>query len=113
VHEKLGVPISTSEAFAKLKTSEDGVLKVLAEDYCVNPGLYMAREDLKERLADVVDEKLDTILKDLESKGLLKLYLDSHGTIALVKATYAGLRKAEPLEKYKWYPDWLNKGFIF
>jgi alkylation response protein AidB-like acyl-CoA dehydrogenase len=113
IHEKLGVPISTSEALAKLKTSEDGILKVLAEDYRVNPGLYMAREDLKERLADTMDEKLDEILKDLESKGLLKLYLDSHGTIALVKATYAGLRKAEPLEKYKWYPDWLNKGFIF
>jgi alkylation response protein AidB-like acyl-CoA dehydrogenase len=113
VHEKLGVPVSTSEALEKLNTSADGVLKVLAEDYCVNPGLYMAREDLNKRLADATDEKLDTILKDLESKGLLKLYRDNHGTIALVKATYAGLRKAEPLEKYKWYPDWLNKSFIF
>jgi DNA-binding PadR family transcriptional regulator len=73
----------------------------------------MAREDLNKRLADATDEKLDTVLKDLESKGLLKLYRDNHGTIALVKATYAGLRKAEPLEKYKWYPDWLNKNFIF
>lgn len=113
VHEKLGVPISTSETVTKLKTSEDGVLKVLAEDYCVNPGLYMTREDLKERLADAIDEKLDTILKDLEPKGLVKLYRDNHGTIALVKATYGGLRKAEPLEKYKWYPDWLNKDLIF
>jgi alkylation response protein AidB-like acyl-CoA dehydrogenase len=113
LHKKLGVPVSTSEAVTRLKISEDSLLKVLAEDYCVNPGLYMAREDLKERLTEVVDEKLDAILEDLESEGLVKLYRDNHGTIALVKATYAGLRKAEPLEKYKWYPDWLNKGFIF
>jgi len=113
VHEKLRVPISTSEPLTKLKTNEDDILKALAEDYCVNPGLYMTKDDLKERLTDVTDEKLDTILKDLESKGLIKLYRDSHEVIVLVKATYAGLRKAEPLEKYKWYPDWLKKEFIF
>jgi alkylation response protein AidB-like acyl-CoA dehydrogenase len=113
IHEKLGVPISASEPLTKLKTSEDSVLKALAEDYCVNPGLYMTREDLKERLVDAADEKLDALLKELESKGLIKLYRDSRGAIALVKATYAGLRKAEPSEKYKWYPDWLKKEFIF
>jgi hypothetical protein len=113
IHEKLGVPTSVSEPSTKLKTSEDDLLKVLAQDYCVNPGLYMTKEDLKERLAEAVDEKLDMILRSLESKGLVKLYRDNRGTIALLKATYAGLRKAEPLEKYKWYPDWLNKDFIF
>jgi alkylation response protein AidB-like acyl-CoA dehydrogenase len=113
IHEKLRVPISASELLPKLETNEDGILRSLAEDYCVNPGLYMTRQDLKERLADAVDEKLDMILRNLESKGLIKLYCDNRGTIALAKATYAGLRKAEPLEKYKWYPDWLNKEFIF
>jgi uncharacterized membrane protein len=113
IHEKLRVPISTNEPLAKLKASEDDILNALAEDYCVNPGLYMTREDLKERLIGATDEKLDAILKDLESKGLIKLYRDNRGVIALVKATYAGLRKAEPLEKYKWYPDWLKKEFIF
>jgi alkylation response protein AidB-like acyl-CoA dehydrogenase len=113
IHEKLGVPVSTSEPLAKLETSEDGILKALTEDYCVNPGLYMTREDLKERLADVTDEKLDALLKKFESEGLVRLYRDGRGAIALVKATYAGLRKAEPSEKYKWYPDWLKKDFIF
>jgi hypothetical protein len=52
-------------------------------------------------------------LKTLESEGSVKLYRDGRGTIALVKATYDGLRKAGPLEKYKWYPEWLSKEFIF
>jgi len=113
IHEKLGVPITTIEPLPKVDTSEEGILKALAEDYQVNPGLYMTREDLKERLTDATDERLDQVLKSLESKGLAKLYRDTRGNLALAKATYEGLRKAEPLEKYKWYPDWLNKEFIF
>jgi len=113
IHENLGVPISTTEPLPKLEANEDNILKALAEDYMVNPGLYMAREDLKERLKDTADEKLDQFLKNLESKGLVKLHRDSRGTIILAKATYEGLRKAEPLDNYKWYPDWLDKKFTF
>lgn len=113
VHEKLKVPISTAEPLTKLEPTEDNVLKALAEDYMVNPGLYMAREDLRERLDETSDEKLDEILKGLEAKSWTKLHRDSRKTIALVKATYDGLRKAAPLVKYKWYPDWLSKDFIF
>jgi hypothetical protein len=113
VHEKLKVPISTAEPLTKLEPTEDNVLKALAEDYMVNPGLYMTREDLKERLEETSDEKLDEILKGLEAKSWTKLHRDSRKTIALVKATYDGLRKAAPLAKYKWYPDWLSKDFIF
>jgi alkylation response protein AidB-like acyl-CoA dehydrogenase len=113
VHEKLGVPISTVEPLAKLKGSEDNALKALAEDYGVNPGLYMSREDLKERLTDITDEKLDQFLTNLEAKGLAKLYRDGRGTIQLAKATYHGLRRAGPLEQYKWFPGWLNRDFIF
>jgi len=113
IHKKLGVPISTSEQPAKLEPSEDNVLKMLSEDYQVNPGLFMSREDLKERLTNASDEKLDQVLKSLESTGLVKLYRDGRGTIALAKATYEGLRKSGPLEKYKWYPEWLSKEYIF
>jgi alkylation response protein AidB-like acyl-CoA dehydrogenase len=113
VHEKLKVPTSTAKPLPKLEASEDNVLKVLAEDYMVNPGLYMAREDLKERLTDSNDENLDKVLGTLESRKLVKLYKDGRGLIALVKATYEGLRKARPLEKYKWYPEWLSPDFIF
>ncbi len=113
VHEKLRIPISTTEPLKKLKASEDNLLKTLAEDYQVNPGLFMSREDLKERLTEVNDGELDQLLKSLEEKSMIKLYHDGRGTIALVKATYMGLRKAGPLENYKWYPEWLNKEFIF
>jgi hypothetical protein len=113
IHQKLKVPISTVEPLPKLELTEDNVLKALAEDYVVNPGLYMAREDLKERLKETSDEKLDEVLKDLEANGSAKLYRDGRKTIALIKATYDGLRKAGPLEKYKWYPDWLSKDLIF
>lgn len=113
MHEKLGVPVSTAEPLPKVEVSEDNVLRVLAEDYQANPGLFMSREDLKERLTDVDDEKLDQVLKSLEAKQFVKLYRDGRGTIALVKASYAGLRESGPLEKFKWYPDWLDKDFIF
>jgi len=113
LHKKLGVPIATNEPLPKLEAKEHGILKALAEDYMVNPGLYVTREDLKERLVDATDERLDQFLKSLESKGLVKLYRDGRGVIALAKATYDGLRKAEPLDKYKWYPEWLDKEFTF
>jgi hypothetical protein len=113
IHEKLGLPVSADEPLPKLDVTEDNVLKALAEDYKVNPGLFMSSEDLKERLKDTGDEKLHQLLRDLESRGLVKLYRDGRGAISLAKATYAGLRKAGPLEEYKWFPEWLDKESIF
>jgi hypothetical protein len=107
------VPVSTDEPLPKLEASEDNALKALAEDYLVNPGLFMSREDLKERLTDSGDEKLDQLLKGLDAKSLVRLYKDGRGTIALAKATYEGLRKAGELDRYKWFPEWLSKEFIF
>lgn len=113
IHEKLNVPTSTLELPPKLEAAEDNVLKVLAEDYKVNPGLYMSSEDLKGQLASVNDEKLDQLLLSLESKGLVKLYRDGRGAIILAKATYEGLRRAGALKEYKWFPEWLSRDFIF
>jgi hypothetical protein len=113
IDEKLGVPISTSEPLPKMNTDEKNVLQMLAEDYQTNPGLFMSREDIKDRLNDATDDKLNQVLESLESKELVKLYRDGRGSITLVKATYDGLRKTSPLEKFKWYPDWLDKNFIF
>ena len=109
IHEKLGVPTSTTESLPKVEATEEGILKALAEDYKVNPGLYMTIEDLKERVAEVAEEKLEKILNSLEAKGMVKLQKDGKGKTALAKATYNGLRKAAPLEEYKWYPRWLDK----
>ncbi len=113
IHDKLKVPLATDEPLQKLELNEKNLLQVLAEDYQVNPGLFMSRDDLKGRFKDITDEKLDQIVKDAEAAGLVKLCRDGRGTIGLVKATYAGLRKAGPLEQYKWFPEWLSKDFIF
>lgn len=93
--------MSTNEQQSKLGTDEEDILKALAEDYTVNPGLYMTREDLKERLTKEDDTKLDGILQKLSSKDFVRLYSDGKGTISLVKATYEGLRKTGPLDGFK------------
>ena len=113
IHKKLGVPISTTEPASKQDITEENILTMLAEDYLANPGLYMTREDIREKLTEPDDSKLYRTLESLESKGLVKLYRGRKGAIDLAKATYGGLRKAAPLKEYKWYPEWLNKDFIF
>ena len=111
-HEELGVPIPTANRSAKQsQIDEDRLLKVLAEDYRVNPGLYMSREDLKEEF-DVDDEELDRVLVSLEQKRLVKLYRGRRG-IELAKATYEGLKKANPPEYYQWFPPRVRKEDIF
>jgi len=107
IHKDLGVPITTYEKPVKQsQIDEDGVLKLLAEDYIVNPGLHMSREDLQE-VFDVADDALDNILVSLERKKLVKLYRNRRG-IQLAKATYEGLRQANPLERYQWFPWWVD-----
>jgi len=113
IHPKLGVPISTTKPTAIKEINENTVLEMLAEDYRVNPGLYMNRSDMKERLASVTDEQLNQILTALETKGLIKLFRDKRGNIALAKATYKGLKQAKPPEYYQWYPEWIDKNLLF
>jgi len=113
VHPKLNVPISTSKPVVVKDANETTLLEVLAEDYRVNPGLYMSRTDLKERFSNISDEQLSQLLTSLEAKGVVKLYKDRRGNITLAKATYKGLKQAKPLDYYKWYPDWLNKSHLF
>ena len=112
IHEELGVPVTASKAPEKQKKIDDErLLKVLAEDYRVNPGLHMALEDIM-RFFDVENEKLEQSLLSLEEKGLVKLYRDKKG-IALAKATYDGLNLAYPLEYYQWFPEWVKEDNIF
>ena len=113
VHEKLGVPISTTRPEATKEISEKAILEILAEDYRVNPGIHMSLEDMKAWLASISDDQLDKMLTSLEAKGLVKLYKDRRGTITLAKATYKGLKEANPLEHYKWFPDWIDKKMLF
>ena len=113
IHPKLGVPTSTPKPKVVKEINEKTLLEVLAEDYRVNPGLYMSRSDMKDRLADVSDEQLNQLLTTLKTKGLVKLYKDRRGDITLAKATYKGLKQAKPPEFYQWYPEWINKDLLF
>jgi len=113
IHEKLGVPISTTKPSIVAEINDETVLNLLAEDYRANPGIYMRREDMKAWLAGVSDNQLDKVLKSLEAKGLVKLFKDRRGAIVLAKATYKGLKEAKPLEHYKWFPDWVDKELLF
>jgi alkylation response protein AidB-like acyl-CoA dehydrogenase len=110
VHPELGVPVS-GKPTKQIHINEEKLLKILAEDYRVNPGLYMSRDDLK-RLCDVEDETLDGLLASLEQKKLVKLYRKKKG-IELAKATYEGLKKANPPEYYRWFPPWIKKEYLF
>jgi alkylation response protein AidB-like acyl-CoA dehydrogenase len=112
IHEELGVPVPAASLPEKQKTiDEESLLKLLAEDYRVNPGLYMGRTEIKESF-DVDDTKLDELLLSLERKGLVKLYREKKG-IALSKATYDGLKKAYPQEYYRWFPSWAEEKNFF
>ena len=113
IHKKLGIPISMTEARFISKISEKTVLEMLAEDYRVNPGLYMSRSDMKEILTNATDEQLDRILASLEAKGLVHLYKDRRDNILLAKATHKGLKEANPPEHYKWFPEWIRKQKLF
>ncbi len=113
MHLKLNIPVSTAKPTVISKINEKTLLETLAEDYLVNPGLYMTKGDMKEKLAGVADEQLGKLLTSLEAKGLVRLYKDRRGNIALAKATYKGLKKAKPPEYYQWFPEWINKDQLF
>ncbi|MGD8506850.1 MAG: acyl-CoA dehydrogenase family protein [Candidatus Bathyarchaeota archaeon] len=113
VHPKLGVPVSTTKPTVIDKVNEQTLLEMLAEDYLVNPGLFMSKGDMKEKLTGVGDEQLDKLLTSLESKDLVRLYKDRRGNIALAKATYKGLKEAKPPEYYQWFPKWISKDLLF
>lgn len=112
IHDELGVPVPAGRSPEKQKGMDEGaLLKVLAEDYRVNPGLHMSRDDLKSRF-DTDDAGLDEVLTVLEKKGLVKLLRDKKG-IALAKATYEGLAMAFPPDHYRWFPSWVEANNIF
>jgi len=113
IHKRLGVPISAAKPWTTAEISEKAMLEMLAEDYRVNPGLYMSRNDMKESMAKVADEQLDKLLTSLEARGLVKLYKDRRGAIILAKATYKGLKEAKPLKYYQWFPEWIKKEQLF
>jgi DNA-binding MarR family transcriptional regulator len=111
-HDTLGVPITRDDRPAKRsEVDEESLLAVLAENYRVNPGLHMAREDLEEEF-DLESEKLNRVMLSLEKKKLVRLYRRRED-ITLVRITYEGLKKAKPAEYYQWFPPWVSREDIF
>lgn len=51
---------------------------------------------------------VEKILISLGQQRLVKLYRDKGG-VQLAKATYERLKKAHPLEHYRWFPLWVDK----
>ena len=108
-NEKVNAPvISNRESeFKGLDVTEENVLKVIAHDYKVNPGLYMTPDDVREDIGGGRSE-LRKIFEQLEEQGLIVTHRDRSEKIVLVKATYDGLQKSFPKEYYQWFPDWYD-----
>jgi hypothetical protein len=113
VDERLKVPMPISKPVKKKKVAgEADVLKVLAEEYRTNPGLYMTMGDIKEFL-DVTDDDLNKYLAGLEEKGLARLYRDKKGRLTMARVSYSGLDQANPPEHYRYFPQWIDSADIF
>ncbi|WXG44464.1 MAG: acyl-CoA dehydrogenase family protein [Promethearchaeati archaeon SRVP18_Atabeyarchaeia-1] len=114
-HPELKVPVLSTKPseFSGKPVTEDNVLKVLAENYRSIPGAYMTIDDMKEEFGSRDTATLSNALLKLEEKNLVALFRDKKGTVELGKATYAGLKKAYPLDHYRWYPSWFRSEDIF
>jgi alkylation response protein AidB-like acyl-CoA dehydrogenase len=113
IDDELKVPMPLKKPVAKKTASSDtDVLKILAEEYRINPGLYMTMEDIKEVL-EVTDEDLNKYLASLEAKGLATLYRDRHGRVTLARVSYKGLDEANPPEYYQYFPKWIDPADMF
>ena len=107
-HPELGVPVPVyGEQKKDPAIDAEKLLSFLAEDYRVNPGLYMTRQDIED-VFDVDDAALDNLLVGLEQEGLVWLVKTKKG-IELAKASYEGLKRCNPKEHYRWYPEYIDK----
>lgn len=113
IDEEINQPVPIGVPPEKKPVNDDmEVLKLLAENYRVNPGLHMSIDDMKQFL-DVNDEELLEHLNKLESKGYASQYTNRKGRVELVKATLAGIRAANPPEHYRYIPDWVPESDVF
>ena len=113
IDEELHIPLPVGKpAKAKPVQDERDVLKVLAENYRVNPGLHMTLSDIKQFL-DVSDESLMKYLTALEKKGMVSQFKNRSGEVELVKATLVGIKEANPAEYYQHIPSWVLPKDVF
>jgi hypothetical protein len=72
----------------------------------------MSPADMKQFL-NIADEVLQKFLDALEDKGFISQLKNRKGEVELVKATYAGLKEANPPEYYRQIPSWVMPGDVF
>jgi alkylation response protein AidB-like acyl-CoA dehydrogenase len=108
---KMPLPIGKLPPPKKVK-DEMEVLKVLAENYRTNPGLHMTLGDIKQFL-EISDEDLLKYLASLEEKGFVSQFRNRRGQVELVKATWLGIRQANPPEYYRHIPSWVLPQDVF
>ncbi|MFW9818415.1 MAG: acyl-CoA dehydrogenase family protein [Candidatus Thorarchaeota archaeon] len=94
--------------FNGLEINEENILKVIAHDYKINPGLYMTPDDVREDIGGGSRSTIRKIFEILENQKLIVCHRDRQSKIVLVKATYEGLQKAFPKEHYQWFPKWYD-----
>jgi alkylation response protein AidB-like acyl-CoA dehydrogenase len=111
--EEMGVPLPVGgPPDPKTPENETDVLKVLAEDYRINPGLHMTLGDIKQYL-QISDEDLLAYLQDLENQGLVSTWTNTKGKVELARATIDGIKKAHPPEHYRHIPSWVLPDDVF
>ncbi len=110
IDEEIGIPVPVfTDVEEKLDVSEENVLKVLAEDYRVNPGLHMTLGDIGWYINGSEEEILAVLERLADSGDIICLRDKKSGKIKLAKASYDGLAKAFPKEHYRWFPDWITE----
>jgi DNA-binding MarR family transcriptional regulator len=113
-NDEVNAPVVSKKQsrFHGLEINEENILKVIAHDYKVNPGLYMSPDDVREDIGGS-RSAIRKSVESLEEQNLVVTHRDRQGKIILVKATYEGLKKAFPREYYEWYPDWYEESDKF
>jgi alkylation response protein AidB-like acyl-CoA dehydrogenase len=106
-NDEVNAPIisNADSRFKDLEVNKENLLKVIAHDYKVNPGLYMTVDDIREDIG-TSRSKTRKIVQQLEEDGLVVIHRGGGGDIKLIKATYQGVQEAFPEDYYKWFPDW-------
>ena len=113
IDEELRLPLPVGKLPQPRPARNEGdVLRVLAENYRVNPGLHMTLADIKQFL-EVSNETLLKYLTALEEKGVVSQLKNRKGEVELVKATLTGIKEANPADYYKHIPSWVLPKDIF
>jgi hypothetical protein len=113
IDPELDIPIPAGKLPAPIEVKDEmDVLKVLAENYRVNPGLHMTIADMKQFI-NVSDDDLLNYLNILEERGLASQWRNRKGQVELLKATLTGIKEANPPEYYRHIPSWVKPEDIF